>query len=504
MTEGSRYLKFSSLSVMSALYAGFAFYLLRILLFSRLSESDYAAVYAAMALSQIVLPLLAFGLGPAMIPQVAHHAARRDNSGLRCVYAVAMTWQGVLGLLFAALIFPNAGLLAQCFIPWAGNGAWIIRQTALFTVGAVLCRTVLATLMGVEAVLYRSLAEAAYATAVIAGAFVLTAYAPRPAAPLGAYLLGIVLMLTVARAGLARAVPVFRRPAWPHPFFPILRRLIGEGKYLTLVFFGLVIFSQLDTIMLSLLRQQPAEVAGYQVAVPTAVILQTLLLAATQPLVPMAARASSEKRLDLLAAPTENVWRWSWTVLFPGAVLMAVFGDVLMQTLFGSDVHGATKPFAVFALTMPAYLLCWFHVQLLAGLRAAPEAARAVAVGLCLNVALNLALIPPMGALGAALATGTGFTAGALASARSLRRRTPFPIPWRDILLGAGAGCICGGVALLSRQTVLFKTAPLLLSVLSAAVLWLAALGILQAVGAAQMEALARLLSKTWTPRRRP
>ena len=173
--------------------------------------------------------------------------------------------------------------------------------------------------------------------------------------------------------------------------------------------------------------------------------------------------------LSLLIVAFETAW-------YPFAYASAqrhehrvLFARVLTTALLGMlPLAGALGLFAreaLLLLTTPAYLPAYPYVGLLALALVANGASQVVIVGVqlsgrtwhiawtagaaaALNVALNLALIPPLGVLGAATSALLGFTASATLLYAVGRRVYPIPYRFgRVALMGALTGvALIGGI----------------------------------------------------------
>lgn len=141
--------------------------------------------------------------------------------------------------------------------------------------------------------------------------------------------------------------------------------------------------------------------------------------------------------------------RLAVAVLTPIALVFALLAPDVIRIFYGSDLGGAVTPLRLLA---PVVVLLGV-VALTSSLIVSREDPRAItkltAIVTALNVALNLALIPPLGADGAALAmlvTEVVFLAAAL----RLAHRLVGPVPWARSLAGVLAGAAAMAIALVA------------------------------------------------------
>jgi O-antigen/teichoic acid export membrane protein len=188
-------------------------------------------------------------------------------------------------------------------------------------------------------------------------------------------------------------------------------------------------YHRLDQLILASIRS-PSEVGLYAAAVRLAELLSFIassVVAATTPsLVRIARGGSSENFRDALS----DVYV---LMIVPGGLGIAVLiatGDRLGPALFG-DAFGATG--SLVGILALAEIAVFVGSVFTAGLLAL-QARRAIAVatvsGLVITVAANFALIPGLGAVGAAWASVAGYTTSALVAGlldRGLRKMA-FPV----------------------------------------------------------------------------
>ena len=167
---------------------------------------------------------------------------------------------------------------------------------------------------------------------------------------------------------------------------------------------GLVL-SQTDLLMLSWL-EPPASAGLYRVASGTSMLIMLPFAAINVPLAPIIARHFQHKKMDECQRIVSSAVRWGFsaslvlglTLIFAGRpLLIIVYGEefvgayfVLIVLVSAQLFHAAVGPVGVI-LDMTGHQLI---------------TAKGLAVAALVNVALNTALIPPFGPLGAAYATG--------------------------------------------------------------------------------------------------
>ncbi len=491
MNYGRQYALQTLIALSSAVATGVLFYILRIILYRDLPPEQYALFYAALAVSAIVYPALSFGFEPGIVPHITRLREQNDLIGVKSLVIGALAPQALLACILLVVACAGAKPLSALLFPWAPEAMAqsVVRLVAAYTAFVVLLKTASSLLLGLQSIASRSLAEVAYAAVCLLGSVIFIRHGAGAGGPAFAYVLAVLAGSAVAIGCVLALHPALARA----PFrldLPLVANVFRSGKYLTIAFGGAAVFSSLDTAMLSLLRNNPREVADYQIAAPTIMIFYGLLMAGMRNTMPMAALLWHRGESQLLARSASRAFDAAAVFLLPGATLAACFSDVLMAALFRRPVYEAPAAFNILAMGSAFYCTCWFSLQLLAGIGHTMGAARAVLWGIAANAALNLALIPLAGVRGAATATILSHAATTALALMAIRRELP-AVMRPHVWLATSMLCIplaFTGVAI--RCSTWFLEAPILTACMAAPMLYIAAILILEALGLARLREL--------------
>lgn len=280
-------------------------------------------------------------------------------------------------------------------------------------------------LRGLERMGSLAIAQGAGGTIVLAGALLITATRPTAPAALGIFVVG---ELTVAFLTLRAA----RLPRLPRPR---IRGLRAEARRSWLLgVSALVVYSyyaNLDTILLSVTRS--AQEAGlYSAPYRLFLALNVLGTFAAYALLPRIARAV-EAGATADAVAMAGLQRWlvplaGYGLLVLGAVEIA--GEDVLRLLFGERFSGQQDVFLVLCLAVPWYSIAFPVGYALIARGAHRRFFAGAAVAGVLNLALNGALIPPFGPIGAAVATAVALVAGSVVwlAAHGMLNRATLPL----------------------------------------------------------------------------
>ena len=287
-----------------------------------------------------------------------------------------------------------------------------------------------------------ALVDAGYTYLVGAGRFPEQAIVTASSSWLYAVLLAVLLAadgLTIASAVLAwtvsqalRALPLLvvsiRGAGLARPEWPLIRETFGFGLRAWVGTLARFFSFRLDQILMAFLATEAA-LGIYAVAVNASEILLYLPQAMNAAILPAIARSDAERRTGQVLEAMRSLL----VVTASSALVAAVAGPVLLPVIFGSDYQASVTPFLLLLPGTLGYALLgvFSRVLMVAGApgRSSVGPIAAVVVG----VALDLLLIPPYGANGAAAAASAGFLAGGLVALVTYRRPNPFP--WAELLV---------------------------------------------------------------------
>lgn len=167
-----------------------------------------------------------------------------------------------------------------------------------------------------------------------------------------------------------------------------------------------------------------AKAAGvYNVVQTGALVVSLGLAAANMPLAPAIARMHARNDRAGLQHTAERVAQATLAVSAPIAIAFAVFPGVFLG-IFGADFQTGSTALAILALAQLVNAAAGpaGNVLLMTGYER--DAVRGVGMGLCVNIALALLLVPSLGVTGGAIAAGSSIVTWNTVLTVMARRRT--------------------------------------------------------------------------------
>ena len=408
-----------------------------------------------------------------------------NPAGIKQVVVGGLLVQGCIGAGLMVVAWILAKPIAVLFAGGPG-GAVLVRLICLHGVLLLVFKMGIALLLGLQSIGARALSDLLRVMACVTTAAVLLGAGYGVEGAAWAYVAGVVAgVATQAVAlGLWHRDVLAARFSWR---FDLVAQVFRSGKYLSVAYGGVLVFSQMDTVMLGLLSRDLGAAGAYQVAVPTIMILYGLLLPVGVALMPMVTTLLHRGEKTLLAAGIARMYETAGVLILPGTVLMACFSDVLMTVLWGKAAPGARGAFDILAIGSVFYFTCYVNLQVLAGMGRARTACALIAGALGANLVLNAVLIAFFGIRGAAAATVLSHVLATGLGVAAIRRDLAVPLRTRTAAAALAGSVVIAGFALAVRRLDPFVTHPVLVSAVTGVVCYGTLIGILEILGVARL-----------------
>jgi O-antigen/teichoic acid export membrane protein len=394
-----------------------------------LSEAEYGAFAYAVAVSMLVATVPSWGFDALLVQR-----GSASPEQLPQLYAATATAKAAVGV----PVFAAAAVLVGMTRP-SGQAAAALGIVLL----AALCDQLADTARSVATAAQRlggvsaALTAQRFVAAALAVAFM--ASGGRLIAVAAAYGLGAAVgLLATVRAVRRLGIRASAAGVRPHHVGALARDSWALGAAVVI---GMILF-RIDAVMLEALLDDGA-VAVYSVStrlVETVLFIAWAVSNANFPVMSAEIDVARIRRsLELVSAVLAAAY-------VPFAVVALIEAPGVLQLLFGADYAEASAPvlrwLAFAPLLWGVYYLCQF------GLLARARQGRlllAVTLAAVLNVLLNLALIPPSGPVGAAVATTASYGVGAVLMVAMLTSVTGRPAILASLVDAAIAGAAMAG-----------------------------------------------------------
>jgi O-antigen/teichoic acid export membrane protein len=400
-----------------------------------LGEGGFGDFMFALSLATVLLLASGFGTEDLVAREVARDRSSLDDYLSNSIAVKVAT--SVALLAFAAAFVNLAGYSADTRVAVYLVGAGVAVENLGRTLGSVFQAWERMDLLSVSLIVQRTATAGAGIAVLAAGGGILEV----SLVFLGGSLLGFAVAALVLRRYVARPKLVVDRGRWG----PILR----AGAPIGLVTMLFTVLLKLDQILISFLSGGDNREVGYYAAafrlVEATMFISWSFAAA---FLPWVARRGAEEA-ERLAQGYELALKALTAVLLPIGVAFAILAAPLVDLFYGDPFEAAVEPLRWLGVMTLFYGLNMLASTVLVARDRPLDFARICGVVVVLNLALNLALIPPFGATGAALAAALSSVALALLGARRIA-----PLTGSLNVRRAFAGPVLAGAAMTAAMLI--------------------------------------------------
>ena len=185
----------------------------------------------------------------------------------------------------------------------------------------------------------------------------------------------------------------------------------------------MLVYSNADRLMLSWLRDDPAEVGYYYNGILVATIVTHFTAAIFRVVYPSIASmyASGDRAgIERITATYNSL---VFLVIIPVCITLYMLSEPLIVGLFGDDFRPSIIVFSVWILLVPLFVSLGPRLQLLYVAYLQKHSTYGLAIGATANIAFNMWLIPEYGVLGAVIGTGLAWILNILYVTWIIRRQ---------------------------------------------------------------------------------
>ena len=209
-------------------------------------------------------------------------------------------------------------------------------------------------------------------------------------------------------------------------------------------------FLSLYTVVLGYFAASNSVVGIYEVAWSVSTIFAIFSDSLNRTLFPKISSLGADET-DRISDLTSAAVAYAGLFLIPGLVGAVLVGDVVLS-VYGSDFTAGATVLVVLTLSQLVYAYEEQFLNVLGAMDYPDVIFRINGVFLAVSLGLNVALVPRIGWLGAAIGTTSAAAVGLVLGYVGLSRRLAFDMPWSELLRQAVAAAVMGVVVYLGRM----------------------------------------------------
>lgn len=384
-------------------------YVTRIILARGLLPSEYGLYFLALSVLSLGITLATMGLTGAMTHYVAYFAGMGEKNKVVGAIKSAFRLSVPASLIVFAVIFALSDVISNVVF---GNAELtpVMMGFSFIVLFAPTLRIALSVTVGMHTVKHDVMIRAVYRT-VATMLFIVVAFL------LGFGLMGAIFGYVFGTVTATALAVYFMRRKVSAVFggwsggTPMGRKMIGYSFPLMFAGFTWSLLSQVNTIILGILRDA-SDVAFYNIALSNAEIILIFIVTLTGLFIPTISSFLSKNMMHEIKGVYRTIFRWGFYLSFPFFLFVFVFPEEIIILLFGSNYGGGGMSGSVLRLLSVGFFIYSFArlSQSILGILERTNLVFLNAIlALGLNVPLDVLLIPEYGIYGAGLATMLSF-----------------------------------------------------------------------------------------------
>ena len=427
------------LLVVFALLGTMCSYGTRIILARNLTTEEYGLFYAVFAFVGFLSLANNFGLQHAFVKFVPEFIHNKEWSNIKKSIVTVTATTLVISVLMAGLMYLLAPVLAINYFKSQGAIA-LLGIFALMYVFNVFENITISSFHGFQRFGVVSIINFVKAAALVA------------LVALGFFFFEPSLMLpAIAYAAIPIIIFVFFFPYFVtkiFPFFkeegsfskPLLKKFMGFGIPVLLAVIGKILMTNSQTVILTLLTSLE-DVSMFNIALPTANILNILEVALITVLVPMVSELWVKQDKERIIQGINFIYKYLFILLIPIVFILISYPEFIIQILFGAKYLGAKGALRVLSFGALFWTMSSINVNILSALGKPREYSKIMFGTAIINILLCVALVFLWrnAVEGAAIAMTLSYAIMMLWSFGSVRKiieKIEFPIRlWRKLIL---------------------------------------------------------------------
>jgi len=405
---------------------------LRMFLARSLTVAEYGLFYAVFTLVSFFILFRDLGLGSSLVKYIPEFAIHKQFAKIKSSIISALLVQAAFGFIVSAALFLFSDHIALAIFRTL-DASLPLRILSVWFFAAMLYTLMQTTFQGFQDM-------PAYSSISVFSILSVLLLVMLFVGSLGLGVGGVALAYLLAAVVIGFFSLTFFTRRYPHVFQekasvtkPLLKKLFVFALPLLIGSVAGLIISYTDTIMITIFRTLP-EVGFYQAAQPTARILWYVPSALGVVLFPLISELWARRKQRLLEEMLHFLIKFSFIIIMPIAFIFIAFPEIVINLLFGPGYLAGTTVLQILAAAAIVYAPFMILTEVMRGTGRPVILMKVVGFMACLNIVGNLALIPPYGIEGAAVATFAAHLLGLLLLAYYSRKLVKFSMPLSSLL----------------------------------------------------------------------
>lgn len=377
-------------------------YLLRFLLTAELTPLEYGLFYSCLSVIGLFTIFKEFGLNQSLVYHLSRFKAKKRLSDLKGTILIVSLLQLAPSILVFLLIFFFSDWLAINYLQLSSDvykGVLMLKILAVVSILQNLFGIFHLSLQGFQKIKWFSSIEFVRLCSWFLITYLFILFGFGYLAPGLGFLASYLIVILISSKVVFSLIP----PVKANLSKKLINKIILYGLPVMFSSVAGLIVGYTDTILITLFRGLE-EVSIYQTAQPTARLLWFIPTSIATVLFPLVAELNTRKS-QKLSKGISFIYKYLWVSIVPLAFMAFSFSSEILNLFFGSFYTQGSEVLMILSLGAIFFSLSQINGTILNGLGKPKEFTKLVYIGSSLNFIGNLALIPSLGVVGAAIST---------------------------------------------------------------------------------------------------
>ena len=375
----------------------------RIILVRFTTQTEYGIYSLALVIISIFVTISTLGLQEGSTRYIAYLRGKKEEGKVRGVISSSIKIALVASIIFSSILFLSSDIISTNIF----HSSELSTPLKIFSIAipfTVLTTVFISIFRGFDRVdarvyfqdIFRPVLYLIFLIAVVL---------------FGMSFLGMVYAYVLSIAATCVVFVIYMMKKSPLPIRrgssvtnPMTKELLFFSIPLLAVSMLMMIMSWTDTLMLGYFKT-PGVVGLYNAALPLANLLPVVLTSMNFIYVPIISQLYSKNLIEEIKMNFAVLTKWIFLLTLPLFFILFLFPDVVLNLLFGSRYIGATLTLQILAIAFFCNTSLGFPYSTLLVIGKSKFLMYVFLISAIINIILNIVLIPPMGIVGAAIAS---------------------------------------------------------------------------------------------------
>ncbi len=401
-------------------------YLLRFVLTSNLTPTDYGLFYASLSLIGLFGLFKNLGLGGSLVYHISKFKAEKKFKKLKASIFTIFFIRLFPALIITIILFFGAEFLAINYLHLSGNilkGVLVIKFLAIAYFVGIFPGTIQQIFKGFQIMKHFAIAKFCRILFYFVITWLFISLNFSTLSPALGFLTSYFFVILIFYFPAVKLIPKVKLDFSKE----LTKKLLFYGFPIMLSSVAGIIIGHTDTILITFFRSLP-EVGIYQTARPTARLLWFFAGSFAAVLFPLVTELKT-KRLKGLETGISLIYRYIWIIIIPFALMAFSFSAEILNLFFGSFYAQGSNVLKILAIGAIFFSITQINGTVLNGLGKPKNYTKIIYFGAIMNLIGNIILIPKIGIIGAAISTLLTYTVMFLFSFFELKKFVKLKVP---------------------------------------------------------------------------